>query len=75
MTSELSDDDFITLLLANQSRVYRFLFTLVPGREDVEDLLQQTCFTLRQERAKFGPKKGEFASWACASAIWRCSTA
>ena len=68
MTTEPPDDRFITLLLANQSRVYRFLFTLVPRREDVEDLFQQTCLTLWQERAKFDPEKGEFASWACAIA-------
>jgi len=68
MTTEPPDDRFITVLLANQSRVYRFLFTLVPRREDVEDLFQQTCLTLWQERAKFDPEKGEFASWACAIA-------
>jgi RNA polymerase sigma-70 factor (ECF subfamily) len=44
------------------------LFTLVPWREDVEDLFQKTCLTLWQERAKFDPTKGEFASWACAIA-------
>ena len=33
MTTEPPDDRFITLLLANQSRVYRFLFTLVPRRD------------------------------------------
>ena len=68
MTAEPPDDRFITLLLANQSRVYRFLFTLVPRREDVEDLFQQTCLTLWQQRAKYDPEKGEFASWACAIA-------
>ena len=68
MTTEPPDDRFITVLLANQSRVYRFLFTLVPRREDVEDLFQQTCLTLWQERAKFDPEKGDFASWACAIA-------
>jgi RNA polymerase sigma-70 factor (ECF subfamily) len=68
MSTQLSDNDFIALLLANQSRVYRFLFTLVPWREDVEDLFQKTCLTLWQERAKFDPTKGEFASWACAIA-------
>jgi len=68
MTTEPSDNDFIALLLANQSRVYRFLFTLVPRREDVEDLFQKTCLTLWQERARFDPAKGEFASWACAIA-------
>jgi len=68
MNTEQSDNRFITLLLASQSRVYRFLFTLVPRREDVEDLFQQTCLTLWQERAKFDPEKGLFASWACAIA-------
>jgi RNA polymerase sigma-70 factor (ECF subfamily) len=68
MTTNLPDTDFIALLLANQNRVYRFLFTLVPWREDVEDLFQKTCLTLWQERAKFDPTKGEFASWACAIA-------
>lgn len=68
MTTEQTDNRFIALLLANQSRVYRFLFTLVPWREDVEDLFQKTCLTLWQERAKFDPTKGEFASWACAIA-------
>ncbi|MCL4207276.1 MAG: sigma-70 family RNA polymerase sigma factor [Pirellulaceae bacterium] len=68
MPTEPTDDRFITVLLANQSRVYRFLFTFVPRREDVEDLFQQTCLTLWQERAKFDPEKGEFASWACAIA-------
>ena len=68
MNTEQSDNRFIALLLANQSRVYRFLFTLVPRREDVEDLLQQTCLTLWLQRAKFDPEKGSFASWACAIA-------
>jgi len=68
MNTEQPDNRFIALLLANQSRVYRFLFTLVPRREDVEDLFQQTCLTLWKERAKFDPEKGAFASWACAIA-------
>jgi len=68
MATEPSDNRFITLLLANQSSVYRFLFTLVPRHEDVEDLFQQTCLTLWQERAKFDLEKGAFASWACAIA-------
>jgi len=68
MSTEPSDDRFITPLLASQSRVYRFVFTLVPRREDVEDLFQQTCLTLWQERAKFDPEKGQFVSWACAIA-------
>lgn len=67
-SSEKSDERFVALLVANQPRVYRFLLTLVPCRHDAEDLLQQTCLTLWQSRAKFDPEMGEFASWACAIA-------
>ncbi|WP_038172366.1 sigma-70 family RNA polymerase sigma factor [Verrucomicrobium sp. BvORR106] len=65
--SELAaaDERFVSLLVANQPRVYRFLVTLVPQRQDVEDLFQQTCLTLWQSRAKFDASAGEFASWAC----------
>ena len=66
--NEQSDERFVALLVANQSRVSRFLLTLVPCRSDAEDLLQQTCLTLWQSRAKFDPAMGEFASWACAIA-------
>lgn len=67
-SDEQSDERFVALLVANQSRVYRFLLTLVPCRQDAEDLLQQSCLTLWQSRAKFDPAMGEFASWACAIA-------
>ena len=66
--AESPDDKFISLLIANQNRVFRFLMTLVPRREDAEDLLQQTSVTLWKRRDKFDPSAGEFASWACAIA-------
>jgi RNA polymerase sigma-70 factor (ECF subfamily) len=67
MTEE-SDERFVSLLMANQGRVYRFLMTLVPNREDAEDLFQQTSITLWRSREKYDPSAGEFASWACAIA-------
>lgn len=66
--SEESDERFVALLVANQGRVYRFLLTLVPGREDAEDLFQQTCLTLWRHRDNYDPAAGGFASWACAIA-------
>ena len=68
MPGESSDEEFITLLVANQGRVYRFLLTLVPNRQDAEDLFQQTSLTLWRSREKYDPAAGEFASWACAIA-------
>lgn len=68
MAGEPTDDAFIALLIANQNRVFRFLMTLVPRREDAEDLLQQTSLTLWRSREKYDPSEGDFASWACAIA-------
>jgi RNA polymerase sigma-70 factor (ECF subfamily) len=68
MSTPEEDQHFVTLLLANQNRIFRFLMTLVPSRSDAEDLLQQTCVTLWQNRSKFDPAAGEFSSWACATA-------
>jgi RNA polymerase sigma-70 factor (ECF subfamily) len=68
MPSETSEEAFVALLVANQGRVFRFLMTLVPRREDAEDLLQQTCMTLWRSREKFDASAGEFSSWACAIA-------
>ena len=63
--AEVNDEEFVSLLIANQNRVFRFLMTLVPRREDAEDLLQQTSVTLWKKRGDFDSSSGEFASWAC----------
>ena len=62
------DEQFLTLFVANQNRIYRFLLTLVPRREDSEDLFQQTCLTLWRNRWKFDRAAGDYTSWACAVA-------
>ena len=68
MSSEEADEHFVALLLTNQNRIFRFLMTLVPSRSDAEDLLQQTCVTLWQNRGKFDSQAGDFSSWAFATA-------
>ena len=68
MSTPEADQHFVTLLLLNQNRIFRFLMTLVPSRSDAEDLLQQTSVTLWQNRSKFDSTAGEFSSWACATA-------
>lgn len=66
--AETTDEQFVSLLVANQNRVFRFLMTLVPRREDAEDLFQQTSVTLWRNRGKYDPAAGDFTSWACAIA-------
>ena len=62
------DEQFLTLFVTNQNRIYRFVLSLIPRREDAEDLFQQTCLTLWRNRAKYNPAVGNFTSWACAIA-------
>jgi len=68
MEPQASDDQFLALLLTNQDRIFRFVLSLVPSRSDSEDLFQQTCMTLWQNRQKYDPTAGEFSSWAFAIA-------
>ncbi len=68
MSGESNDEAFVSLLIANQNRIFRFLMTLVPRREDAEDLFQQTSITLWRSRGKYDPAAGDFTSWACAIA-------
>lgn len=68
MSGESNDEAFVSLLITNQNRIFRFLMTLVPRREDAEDLFQQTSLTLWRSREKYDPAAGDFTSWACAIA-------
>ncbi len=58
------DDWFLTVLVPAQSRLYRYIATLVPNRADAEDLFQKTCLTAWQERRRFDPSR-DFFAWLC----------
>lgn len=60
----LSSDDFLAHYVRNQSRIYRFIVTLVPGRTDAEELFAQTSLTLWKIRDRFDPSQ-DFTRWAC----------
>lgn len=62
--SPIQDDWFIEQLLAVQSRLYRYIASLVPSRADAEDLFQRTSLTAWQERAKFDRDR-DFFAWVC----------
>lgn len=64
-----NDERFVALLVTNQQRIFRYLMTLVPIRADAQDLLQQTFLTMWQNRLKYNPELGEFASWGCTIAL------
>ena len=64
-----SDDEsvkaFSRLLVANQRRIYGFIFTLVHDRVAAEDILQDVSALLWQKFDKFEPGT-DFAAWGMA---------
>lgn len=57
--------DFVARLLANQRGIYGLLVALLPHEKDLDDVFQQVCLALWQERAKFDPAR-PFLPWAYA---------
>jgi RNA polymerase sigma-70 factor (ECF subfamily) len=60
----MDDSAFMERWVACQSRLYRFVATLVPGRADAEDLFQKTCLSAWEGRAGYDPGRDLFL-WLC----------
>ncbi|MEN1680843.1 MAG: sigma-70 family RNA polymerase sigma factor [Planctomycetota bacterium] len=56
-------DDFAREFIANQGRLYGYIATLLPHRDDAEDVLQRTSMILWQKWDQFDPSRG-FLPWA-----------
>jgi len=55
---------FVRELLAAQGAIYAYIVSLVPKRNDADDVLQQTNTTLLRKAAEF-PEIDNFTGWAC----------
>lgn len=56
--------EFLRLLLENQRRVFAYILTLVPNRNDAEDILQDTSVVLWEKFDEFRPGT-DFVAWGC----------
>jgi len=56
------------LFLQHQKDVFAYILTLIPDRNDAEDVYQQTCLALLEKQSAFEPKKKCFP-WACGFAL------
>jgi RNA polymerase sigma-70 factor, ECF subfamily len=54
--------------LRHQRDVFAYIITLVPDRNDAEDVFQQTCVTLLEKQAEYDPRR-KFFPWACGFAL------
>ena len=60
----IPDDTFVVRLVPLQSRLYRYIASLVPVRTDAEDLFQKSVLAAWQGRGTFDPDADLFA-WLC----------
>lgn len=54
---------FLRLLSVHQRRIYAYLFTLIPNRDDAEDLLQEVLIALWDKFDQYDPER-DFMAWA-----------
>src|SRR5688572_8295123 len=53
----------VRLLIRHQEDLFRYIFSLLPHREDARDALQETCVALYRKFADYDPAK-PFLAWA-----------
>lgn len=61
--SSSPQDDFARLFIENQGRLYAYIATLLPHRDDAEEILQRTSMVLWQKWDKYDSSRG-FLPWA-----------
>jgi len=63
-------EQLVQLLTANQTRLYGFILTLLPNREQARDVLQETNLVIWRKASEFEPGTN-FWAWACKIARFR----
>jgi RNA polymerase sigma-70 factor (ECF subfamily) len=59
---------FNELFLRHQGDVFAYIVTLIPNRNDAEDVFQQTCLMLLEKQGEFDLGR-KFFPWACGFAL------
>lgn len=55
---------FNKLITDIQPQLFSFIFSLVPHKQDAEDILQKTNLILCEKQETFNPELGSFKAWA-----------
>lgn len=57
-------EDFVRYYSIAHSRIYRFILTLVPTRNDADEVMQETSLVLWRKFSQYNKEK-DFTRWAC----------
>jgi RNA polymerase sigma-70 factor, ECF subfamily len=63
MTEQPRDDQFMDLLMANQGRIFGYIYAAVRNLDDAEELYQQTSIVLWSKFSSY-QSGSDFARWA-----------
>ena len=55
---------FNKLIIDVQPQLFSFIFSLVPHKQDAEDILQKTNLILCEKQETFNPELGSFKTWS-----------
>jgi RNA polymerase sigma-70 factor, ECF subfamily len=64
----LSSNQFHELFLQHQHELFAYIVTLVPDRNDADDIFQETCLKLFEKAREFDLTR-RFFPWACGFAL------
>ena len=60
----------VPLLMRHERQIFGYIYTLIPHRQDAEDILQETCLTIYDKFGEFTPGT-DFIAWAMRIAWWK----
>jgi RNA polymerase sigma-70 factor (ECF subfamily) len=72
--SDKSSAELVQLMIKYQRRIFAYIHTLVPSRNDAEDILQEASLTICEKFKDFEIGTN-FYSWACQIAYWKIRAA
>ncbi len=71
--TELSSDDFhlkfLNLFTQHRNQIYSYIYSLLPDRDDAEDVFQRTSLILWRKFSNYDDSNS-FFSWACGVAFY-----
>jgi RNA polymerase sigma-70 factor (ECF subfamily) len=64
LTVSENQDLFAERMVRNERRLYGYIVTLLPNRDEAEEVFQEACLTLWKTWAAYDARR-DFMSWAC----------
>lgn len=67
---QIDGREFVSLITANQRRIYAYILTLVPNFNDADDVMQETTATMWERKTDFQPGT-DFVAWGARIAYFK----